>query len=998
MVMAWVCSCLLSESTYALNRTQARWIATQKTQGYLQRDYKSYQYPTCQAYNDDKLESYYAYCENGRIDYLPLQQDKSYHLELPAKILRKQDLEENLLKNLKKEITQKMKDQFHRLTLHYQCLRYANNPHHVSQYCSNIIKGYLDSTQEYLPQMRSSMAVMDTSYTSVYGMSNYGLDPGKLTKVKVEEDIEHPNFDHDIDPLSKEEQEALIKKRKEQRKKLETQFFSGENIEKKCAAPEARRETICQTVTIPKLYHFVRQHENQVIDESKAYYESIITQYPHLPYIRKGKLPKNNDEQIAVIKDAVKELYDQAQAQFEQWENAPLEDYKSFFHYPKVVAGILQDKIEYNKLQCDIIEGLHQTYGPGGSQETLRTIGIALGTLVGGGVCLMTGGLTCALGVAIVGEALSLAPDQSQLSLTQELYRSGVVEAKDVEADRDQRNFSAAMAPLSFVGLKGSQAIRSGSRTLSAETHGLQGLAKISDELFDSTKPLTKSHLSALLDYKATGPLQNKKWIELAKGANQREALFFDVENAVMKKLNDGLGDKNLVTSLTNLHKAMLQKEVEQWLKKYPELDIALYSDFKSLRFVLAGDLPAELKRKLKSEFASLTRKVNDQFKEKLSLLKGDIPETMPAADTWFKGGIGDSADQAGLAARKSRETRDTAAVDIDQLRGRIQVELGGIEGLRTKLGKSLPGELLDREYGIPNLDVIEFIRKKGGLHDSNPKAFREAFAQRFNHELNAQQASDLVDYLKQVDQFSPGLWMQERVVANLDRAEFGGFSADFKGMGAKNLQQVAIDLAKNPNSLDETLSTLRKGEAVVTESFDQNKNWYRDVVTKTLKEDGIKTTNMCSGDDCVSIPAQVLPDLTKQKIVRALAKHGAPDGQRLSFIPPGIQPGQRTLLAVHGELIEKQVRNQLTGFGSAQLPPDVLKKVAFAIDMPNDVGKGAPKLMISTAADFTLEPAQKEAITKAYGDIMKRVNKDIAQETGVETLYDPGQLIWVTQ
>lgn len=996
-------------SGHAISRWQQRTKSKLASKDYLQQSYNKYTYPSCQKYDEkednNSSSSYLAYCSKEQVQYLPLSDQNLGNLSLPANILRKKELETNLLKTIQSQIKSKMAAQFNHLKIQYECLQMAQNSTKLSKQCQNIVNGFLKSTDAYLPQMRQSLAVMQTDYTRIEGLGRGFMPTGYLSRLEIETDIEHPNFDEEISPLTQKEHDSLLQKRKKQREKFKAEFFSHEEGDnKKCQAPKARSNAICKYTVIPKLNQYIKGKENKIIDQSKEYYEKVISQYPFLPYIKQGKLPIKKKAKLLAIKDAVKKLYQQAEDQYNNWKDKPLEEYRSFFHYPNLIENLLKNKVENNKLQCDIMEGLNERYGPGGSDELYRNIGIALGTLAGGGLCVFTGGLACALGVAIVGEALTLGHDQQQLSLTRDLYRTQLVDSNAVQEDKSQRNISLAMAPLSFVGLKGGNVIRSGTKALSSEAHAVEEVAtnksaiKGSEKLLDDSATLTKSHLDELLTYQATSPAQNKKWIEMAKEGSKGKALFFDVENAAMKKLNDRLGDKNLVTSLTNLHKTMLQKEFGQWAKKYPGLDISLYSDFKSLRFALKGDLTPELRTKLKSEFAAITKDVNEQFADKVASLRPGVPSTIDSPQTWFKAGIGDTADQAGLAARKSRNSRDISAVDIDTIRPRIQTQLKGIEELRLKVSKDLPVDLVDSKNGIPHMDVIEYVRKKGDLFKEDPATFQKNFQKRFNHNLSEEQLGDLVGYLKQIDQFSPGLWLEKRVVANLDAAKNGGFSADFKGMGAKNLQQVAIDLSKNPNSMDKTLDTLRAGEGIVTKGFDKNKNWYTEVVTKTLKEDGIKTKNLCSGDDCVSIPTQAIPDLTKEKIMRAIAKNSAPDGQRLSFIPPGIAPEQRTLLAVHGELIEKQVRNQLTGFTDGQLPPDVLKKVAFAIDMPKQVGSGAPRLMISTSPGFTLSATEKSIIQKAYSGLMQKVNKDIAEETGKKTLYNSGDIIWVTQ
>ncbi len=988
---------IYASDAFALTRAQTRWLGNQRRSGKLQDGYKEYSYDSCKQYNSTEEESYFVSCDEEKgIQYHPLNVDNISSMQLPATLLRKADTEEYLLKKLKSELTEKMKEQFHKLSLHYECLKYANTATRQSPYCSNIVNGYLKSTQEYLPQMRESMAIAQTPPAHLYGTSYYGTYGGTLSPVRVEESIEHENFDHEIDELTDKEKTNILADKTKARALIQDKFFEeykSNNPNSPCAVSSFQElKPACRIQMSSSLYQYTIEKDKEVIGEAKDYYDRIISQYPHLPYITKATLPEKKADQVTMMKDAVKNLYDQAKEQFEHWKDAPLEDYQSFFHYPQVIENIYKNKITHDKYQCDVLEDLHQDYGPGGNKEFYRNIGIALGTLAGGGLCLFTGGIACALGVAIVGEALTLAPEAQQLSFSKELFRNQIISREEVATDGDQLTLSVAMAPLSFVGLKGTQAIRNSTgKVVARET------AAVGHELIEIPQVLGASQLKRLVAYQGSRPDQNRRWIELAAKGRSGRTLFFDVENAAIKKLNDSLGDKNLVTSLTNLHKVMMKKEVDEWLKKYPDLNVELYSDFKSLRFAIDGDVTPAIKEQMKKEFAELMSKVNSDFEKSVRSMDSEYKDVLSEAGSWFKGGMGETADEAGLAARRARRNSDSV-VDIKTVKSSIQADLRSIERTRKYLLQKLPNELVDQQNGIPNLDVMEYIRKKGKTFEGDPEKFIKQFEERFNVKLSNNEAKDLVGYIDQVDQFSPGLWIEERVVANLDEAEFGGFSADFKGMGARNLQQVAIDLSRNSNSVDNALASLRQGEKIVTESFDEGKNFYRDVITKTLKEDGIETKNFCSGDDCVSLPTKPLPDLTKEKIMRSLGQYGSPDAQRLSFIPPGIQSRERTLLAVHGELMEKQVRSQLTGFGPDQLSPEVLRKVGFALDMPAEVGKGNPRLMISTAPGVSLNASEKAAIEKAYSEIMDQVNRNILEETGKQTSYDAGQLIFVTQ
>ncbi len=983
----------------AIYRYETRWLENKRHLGVLQKDYTQYEYPSCQQYNDDVSESYFAACEDGEITYRPIDQDSIRSLNLPAKLLTKQDIQHQLLSEVKSSLVDKMKTQFQRLGTHYECLKFAGSSTRISRYCQNIIEGYLNSTQEYLPKMRTSLSMMQSSSPRITGESTYGVYSGDLSRINPEKDISHPYYDHEIDELSDQEYEEIKNQKVLQRERITNEFFkeyreSHPNIDERCRSNNLEDlNSTCRMMIAPSLFQYTIRKENEVKNEAKEYYSNVVSQYPHLPFMKSREIPLKREDQITNIKEAIKELYDQAKAQFDQWENAELEEYTDFFHYPKVIENILEDKIGHSKIQCDVLEGIHQEYGPGGDREFYRNIGIALGTLAGGGVCVFTGGLACAVGVAIIGEAASIIPQQQQLSFSESLFRSQIIDSDQVNLDEEGRNLSVAMAPLSFIGLKGAQVARSTTRNLA--THEIDDLTR---SITHSSSALTQRQLKDLINYQATTPLQNRAWIELAKSTSKGETLFFDIENAAIKRLNDTLGDKNLVTSLTNLHKTLVKTEVDEWLKKYPDLDINFYSDFKSLRIAINGDLPLELRNKIKMEFADLLKNVNTKFQNKVNQIDSDFPEVLSNAQTWFKAGIGETADQAGLAARSARN-RSTSLIDLKEVHSNLSEELTSIQSLRKSLQENLPNNLINNEHGIPNMDVIEFYRKKASSFSTeDPSIFITHFKNRFGVELDANQASKLVDYLNRVDQFSPGLWLEQRVVANLDDAEFGGFSADFKGLGAKNLQQVAIDLERNPQSLEQTLETLRQGEGLVTENFDSSKSFYRDVITRTLEEDGIATRNLCSGDDCVSLPTQALPDLTKEKILASLAKHGPPDGQRLAFIPPGIDPNKRSILAVHGELIEKQVRGSLTGFSENQISPEVLKKVAFAVDMPSQLGSGSPRLMIASSPDLKLTTEQRKTIEESYSQIMNKVNADILEETGKEALYDPGQLIWVNQ
>ena len=490
------------------------------------------------------------------------------------------------------------------------------------------------------------------------------------------------------------------------------------------------------------------------------------------------------------------------------------------------------------------------------------------------------------------------------------------------------------------------------------------------------------------LHYTATSPLQNRSWIRAARQSSAQ--LYFDVENAALKRLNDTLGDKNIVTALTNLHKHVLFDEMQTLLQKYPGLKVEQYSDFKSARFAFnfpGGKVPADFQ----AELNLVMNKVNQRFDAEVAKIEWlDLSEKNP--HQWFKAGLGQTADQAGLATRQARSADRSGAIkSFAEVSGVLAQKRSGIESTRVLMEKTFVGDsaklLTSAANGIkvPSLEVFELLRKAKGKSDAE---LAELIKKRFNVPLSAEQASTLSKYASEVDQFSPGLWLEDRVVANLDEAEFGGFSADFKGMGARNLQQVALDLAHPGDDLAASVARLRAGEAQVTAGFDQAKSSYQQLIARELKAMGVEVINKCSGDDCVSLPAKTLTRAQEQKVLDSIARTGGADGYRLSFIPPGIKASDRTNLAVHGELIEKEVRTILTGFGPGKVAPEVMSQIAMGVRMPREVGKGSVELMLSEGRSGVLTPELSQTLDLALNEAALKVNRNLAAELGSEFAY----------
>ena len=945
---------------------------------YTFETHEEYEYPQCKKYNAEDEQEYIVTCETGQEEAHPVPPFEKTNLNAigkPGGILLKEQLKDHMLKKLREYVLKELASKTEKhLDLRDCLIHHMNQPAVVTKTCRDKVQQLRTMTRNGLPLMRQHMGLMKAPYRPIIVRDNMPAESYKYKK-----QISHPGTDKEITPIDQKEAKAIMDLYDEEEAIDRKHFMQGLQQKYDCAVKDENgkyqyKDHNCMLLHRRRLGAHLSQQRKKHNKEHEDNYFSLIAQAPHLAFINTNKLPKNDrgvDVQIIKAYDTMK---NNALDEYEKWKGKSLEDFNAFFRYPHIIQNFLKQYPRvFSQATCDILQDFHDEYGPGGTEELTETIGVAAFALVGGGVCAFTAGLGCALGVAIATEGYVLTTSQIELGQTQSLYGSGLGDYSAIKQARDNRNLNLLLAPLSFVGLHGGKVGAS----------ALKGMGQTGK----------RNLIGNYLNFKPTDLEQNKAWIKLAKenGAD----LYLDVENAALKRLNDTIGDKNIVTSITNLHKEILFKELDELMQKYPGVEVLKYSDFKSSRFAFKGEIPKAMEKDLKKMF----EKVNQDFVTKLEDISGlGIPEREnPLA--WFNGGIGKSADQAGLATRQARVLRKgnaTNFVNIKTIKAVLRENMDIIEHDRANLAiafkKAGAAKYLDSSSGvpIPDVEVFEVLRK---AKDIEGKELSDLLKKRFGFELPVKEVDRLKKYAHDVDQFSPGIWIEERVVANLDAAEMGGFSVDFKGMGAKNIAQVAKDLAASGKDVDKAIKTIRSGEEVVTKEFDKAKTTYDDLVGNTLKELDVPITTKCSGDDCVSIPTGILPPVAKEKMVQAIAKTDNPSGYRLSFIPPGVRQEVRTELAVHGELVEKQIRKGLTGFGDNMLPPEVLNKVTIALDMPSTFGKGKMKVIIKGADGVTLSDADKTLIRDYLPDAVKKVNKGISEETGKSVKYGAGEI-----
>lgn len=478
------------------------------------------------------------------------------------------------------------------------------------------------------------------------------------------------------------------------------------------------------------------------------------------------------------------------------------------------------------------------------------------------------------------------------------------------------------------------------------------------------------------LHYSPTSIAQNEKWIATASSKNifTSKSKFLDVENSLLKTLNDTLKDKNLVTSLTNLHKDILFEKIAELEAKYPGLVIDKYSDFKSSRFALSGKVPKNIEDELQRVVSSANKEFTDIVKEKKLLTEN--------ADTnWFKAGYGETADQANISARYARKNSDDSLQSFKDTN--IQTDLNqtlkNTENIRTDL-KSELAQTSVMDGATLHTDAFDIVRK----NIDDPEKTKQLLSQRFGlSEISDSTVQKMAAYTKKVDEFSPGLYIAKREVASLNEAVHGGLSADMVGMGATNLRHTAEALA-NPKDLTKTITKTRESEIRATEAFNKQREDFKNILLKSVSPG--KVQSICSGDDCVAVATKALSSIEKQKILDNLAEAGYSGKFRLSFINEGIKESSaRNIIAVHGESAEKQLRSIL----ATQMEPARLKGITFGIDMQTSaVNNGTAQLMIGTAKDVKLTINEKKLIQESFNRAIQNLNADISKSSNVRANY----------
>lgn len=456
-------------------------------------------------------------------------------------------------------------------------------------------------------------------------------------------------------------------------------------------------------------------------------------------------------------------------------------------------------------------------------------------------------------------------------------------------------------------------------------------------------------------------------------GKGQRK-IFFDVENSVLKGLNDSvLEDKGLGDAVNNL----FNQKFHENLSKNPALMEKVnsrYSDYKSLRLSLVLD-EGENARAVQDSLNKVYEQTKAQFLAELDTAKmkglwqGQEGQ-LGKPETWFLAGSGETPIEANMAARAIRRKAQSGLnPKLANYEDNLEELYSQIDEI-SSLQKSLASHSNFKSKGVVtkvgddyvlSKDMISILRKSKRSDFSDLASYELAISKKakdlFGIKLNSSQIADMTKYFENVDSLSPPLFIRSRQMIPLEQAEKGLVSVDFAGIGVDNAQGAMIGLLKsdiNPGnvkgSVSHSLDNIWKEVDGVTDEMNQAQRAYNFAVKEI--EPG-HSGALFSGDDGMFFPRDNWDAAKKAQLVTSLSKKEA-SKYRVTFVPTKfpdgsvIPTGKRSEFVVKAEKLEKALRANVTGVGKGKISPELTKDMIMAIDYaPSVDGRGTFNLII---------------------------------------------------
>lgn len=487
--------------------------------------------------------------------------------------------------------------------------------------------------------------------------------------------------------------------------------------------------------------------------------------------------------------------------------------------------------------------------------------------------------------------------------------------------------------------------------------------------------------------------------------AARGNVLFFHVENAVLKLLNDKvIQDKQVSAALLNLYKRVLYDTLrgDPILRDslIPASEGGVYSDFKSVRlaFTIKDKAQGE---KLNDQLNEAYENAARQFEQEVSnypflrdMLK-DRKDLSGSPIQWHLAGVGTNPEQAALAARRARlasrvplwgSQNKFIAIQAygKHFEKAIEADLDGIEDLRMEIKQKfqliLHGRKVVGADGVINREAIDLLRRASSdptIHNKEQyvAALKERFFLRFNAVVDEATILSLQSYFSKVDRYLPALYVDDSEsihLAEMEGATHGAVTFDMRGAGNSNirpameaLEEVASIKRANPEMSSHDVSELllkklRRNQDAASEAFTAA----RDLIHQTLVKSGLATHREKiteSGDEVTWLPDL---DYSEGKLAKGIATIESQIpleyGVRLTVQPQNykgtkisIDSSTRFDWASQMDSMEKEVRLSLEKSFPELAQSGQLEQLTFTMIVePKDAHTGDLKIWVSSGRD----------------------------------------------
>ncbi|MBI2522425.1 MAG: hypothetical protein HYV97_18540 [Bdellovibrio sp.] len=486
-----------------------------------------------------------------------------------------------------------------------------------------------------------------------------------------------------------------------------------------------------------------------------------------------------------------------------------------------------------------------------------------------------------------------------------------------------------------------------------------------------------------------------------------KKAIFFDVENSVLKPLNDYvLEDKGLSDAVNG----MFFKNFMDKVSKNPQLAskmTATYSDYKSIRLMLTaseGDEAALIRRLLSETYnATLAEFSSTLEAAKLGGLWQNFQGPLGNPRTWFLAGTGQSSVEANMAARAARaearlRTGESASGHVPMANfsdhmARYYQEFHQIENLR----KSLEGIDILKAKGIMqsveggkhilSREAIEVLRKVKRSDFPSDAAHRAAIAARmkklFAVQLEDHVINGMVRYFEGIDGFSPPIFSAGRVPIPIDHAPQGVVSVDFAGLGTDNAYETMQAMARLDSQgveagqlVDSAFKDVRAAQDLVSRRVEVAQKSFNE----TARRIGGEGSTYFSGDDGMFFPTQAFSQEQRRTLVAELGRTN-PGQFRVTFVESRFPDGSpipaqlNSQMVVKAENLEKSMRKMFVGSGSGNLiPPTRANQLMAAIEFHPTNAAGAGKFNLFLGGDIS--DKERKIIERAFRTVVAKEHR----------------------